>query len=85
MNKPIPIFRTDKEAEDFVSTADLSDFDLSGGELVKFELRAKDKAVSLRLPSPLLDAVRTQAKSAGMPYQRFIRLAIERALQAGAK
>ena len=49
---------------------------------VRFELRRKDKSVSLRLPESLFDEVRTQAARAGMPTQRFIRIAIERALQS---
>ncbi len=81
MKKPIPTFETDKEAEDFVDTADLSAYDLAGGEVVRFELKRKDKAVTLRLPGELLDAVRARAERAGMPYQRFIRMAVERALQ----
>jgi predicted DNA binding CopG/RHH family protein len=79
MKKTIPTFKTDQEAEDFVDTADLSDYDLSG-QFVKFELKRKDKTVSLRLPERLLDEVRSHAEKAGMPYQRFMRLAIERAL-----
>jgi hypothetical protein len=39
MKRPIPTFKTDKEAEDFVAMADLSDYDLSGGEIVRFEMR----------------------------------------------
>jgi predicted DNA binding CopG/RHH family protein len=39
-----------------------------------------DKSVNLRLPEQLLEAVRSRAKRAGMPYQRYIRMAIERAL-----
>ena len=31
MKTIVPIFRTDDEAENFVDTADLSDFDLSRG------------------------------------------------------
>ncbi len=81
MKKPIPTFDTDKEAEDFVDTADLSQYDLSGGQVVRFELKRKDRPVTLRLPSELLDAVRARAERAGVPYQRFIRLALERALQ----
>ena len=50
MKKTIPTFKTDEEAEDFVATADLSDYDLSGGEVVRFELKRKDKSVNLRLP-----------------------------------
>lgn len=80
MKHKIPIFKTDKEAEDFVATADLSKFDLSGAKFVRFELKRKDKSINLRLPEQLLDAVRTQAETDGVPYQRFIRMAIEQAL-----
>jgi predicted DNA binding CopG/RHH family protein len=80
MKKTIPTFKTDKEAEDFVATADLTGYDLSGGEVVHFELKRKDKSVNLRLPAQLLEAVRNQAKRVGIPYQRFIRMALERAL-----
>jgi predicted DNA binding CopG/RHH family protein len=80
MKKPIPTFKTDKEAEDFVATANLTDYDLVGGEVVRFELKRKDKSVNLRLPAQLLEAVQKRAKRAGVPYQRFIRIALERAL-----
>ncbi len=79
MKKTIPTLETDEEAERFVDTADLSEYDLSG-QFVKFELRRKDKTVSLRLPEALLNEVRLHAKRAGMPYQRFIRMAVERAV-----
>jgi len=78
--KKLPTFRTDEEAERFVDEADLTEYDLSGGKLVRFELKPKDASINLRLPLPLLDAVRARAKRAGMPYQRFIRLALERAV-----
>jgi predicted DNA binding CopG/RHH family protein len=80
MKKPIPTFKTDKEAEDFVATADLTNYDLSGGEIVRLELKRKDESVNLRLPAQLLEAVQNRAKRVGMPYQRFIRMALERAL-----
>jgi predicted DNA binding CopG/RHH family protein len=80
MKKPIPTFKTDKEAEDFVATANLTDYDLTGGEVVRFELKRKDKSVNLRLPAQLLEAVQKRTKRAGVPYQRFIRIALERAL-----
>ncbi len=85
MKKPIPTFRTDKEAEDFVANADLTEYDLSGGQVVRFEMRPKDRAVSLRLPEKLLEAVRGEAKREGVPYQRFIRMAIESALDKAAR
>ncbi len=81
MKKAIPTFKTDKEAEDFVATADLTKYDLSGGQMMRFEMKRKDKSVNLRLPEQLLEAVRQRARDAGIPYQRFIRMALERAVQ----
>jgi predicted DNA binding CopG/RHH family protein len=81
MKKAIPTFRTDKEAEDFVATADLTEYELSGGQMMRFEMKRKDKSVNLRLPAQLLEAVRRRARDAGIPYQRFIRMALERAVQ----
>ena len=80
MKKPLPNLKTDAEAEAFVASANLTDYDLSGMVPMRFELRRKDKTVNLRLPEALLKAVRGKAESAGIPYQRFIRMAIERAL-----
>jgi len=78
--KKFPELKTDAEAERFVATADLGNYDFSDMKPMRFELRRKDKTVSLRLPESLLDAVRQRAERAGMPYQRFIRMAVERAL-----
>ena len=81
MKKTIPTFKTDKEAEDFVAAADLTEYDLSGGQVMRFEMKRKDKSVNLRLPEQLLEAVHRRARDAGIPYQRFIRMALERAVQ----
>lgn len=85
MKKKFPVFKTDAEAEAFVDTADLREYDLSDMTPMRFELRRKDKSVSLRLPEKLLEAVRNRAQRAGIPYQRFIRMAIERALHSEPK
>jgi predicted DNA binding CopG/RHH family protein len=79
--KKLPTFKSDRDAERFVDGADLSQFDLSGGEFVRFELKPKDRSVNLRLPGELLEAVRKRAKRAGLPYQRFIRMKLEEALR----
>jgi predicted DNA binding CopG/RHH family protein len=79
--KKFPILRTGEEAEYFVATADLTEYDLSDMVPMRFELRPKDKSVSLRLPEKLLTAVRSRAKRVGIPYQRFIRMALEQAVQ----
>ncbi len=81
MKKKLPDFKSDAEVETFVETADLSEYDFSGMVPMRFELKRKNTAISLRLPEELLDAVRIQAKRVGIPYQRFMRLAIERAIE----
>lgn len=82
MARKFPEFKTDAEAENFVATADLTEYDISEMTPVRFELRKKDHAVSLRLPEALYEAVKQRAQSIGVPYQRFIRMAIENALQS---
>jgi predicted DNA binding CopG/RHH family protein len=85
MKKKLPTLTSDTDAEVFVETGDLSKYDLSEMVPVRFEMKRKDKTVNLRLPEQLLEAVKTRAQRAGMPYQRYIRLALERALQQEKK
>ena len=80
MKKKIPTFKSDKDAERFVETADLSEYDLSGARPVQFEFERKGARVNMRLPKSLLDAVKDRARARGIPYQRFIREALERAV-----
>jgi len=82
MRKLLPALSSDEEAEAFVSGSDLTDHDLSGMKLVQFEFQPKSERVNMRLPRPLLDAVKETAAKAGMPYQRFIRQALESAVQS---
>jgi predicted DNA binding CopG/RHH family protein len=85
MKKPLPKLGSDKEAEDFVATSDLTDYDLSGMRIMRFEFEPKSERVNLRLPRPLLDAVKATAAKAGLPYQRFIRQTLETAVQPRRK
>ena len=80
MKKQFPTLNSDEEAEEFVANADLTEYDLSGMVPMRFELKRKDKTVNLRLPETLLNAVRDRAAKEDMPYQRFIRMALEKAL-----
>lgn len=82
MKKKIPRFASDDDAERFVETADLSEYDLSGFKPVHFEFSPKDARVNFRVPAQLLDAVKAKAAARGVPYQRFIREALERAVRA---
>lgn len=85
MKKKIPAFKTDKQAEAFVDTADLTQYDLSGAKPMRFEFERKAARVNMRLPEPLLGAVKKSAKERGIPYQRFIREALEQAVMAGKR
>lgn len=78
--KPFPILRTDEEAEHFIETADLSEYDFSTLKPARFELRKKDARVNMRLPTPLLERVKAVAEKENVPYQRLIRDLIEQGL-----
>ena len=80
-NKEFPSFKTDKEAEEFVDKADLSEYDFSDFKPMSFEFAPKDKAVTIRLSAPLLDAVKDSASREGIPYQRYIRHVLEKSVQ----
>ena len=80
MKKKIPSFKTDAAAERFVDRADLTKYDLSGLQPVRFEFERKAAQLNMRLPKPLLDAVKSRAKQRGIPYTRFLRELIEQGL-----
>lgn len=80
MNTKLPHLTSDEEAERFIDTADLSQFDLKGMKLHSFEFDKKSKQVNMRFPAPLLDAVKARANAQGMSYQRFIRQVLETAV-----
>jgi predicted DNA binding CopG/RHH family protein len=75
---------SDQEVEAFL-TQDLSDLDFSQFKPMRFEFQPKDKSINLRIPGDLLTAVQDDAKRQGIPYQRYIRLALERAIAAKPK
>ena len=81
MKRKLPKLRSDKEAEAFVAKADLTEYDLTRLRTVRFEFQPKSERVNMRLPKPLLQAVKASAAKAGVPYQRFIRQALEMAVQ----
>ncbi len=78
--KTLPVLKTDKEAEDFVANSDLSEYDLSGFEPVRFEFEKKSARLNMRVSESLLRAVKSRAKARGIPYQRLIREVLEQAV-----
>jgi predicted DNA binding CopG/RHH family protein len=65
MKKKLPRFKSDREAEEFVEKADLTEYDLSAMRKVRFEFQPKSERVNMRLPRQLLEAVRASAARAG--------------------
>ena len=70
----------DSEAEDLVEDADLTAYDLSEFAPAHFEFDKKTAQVNLRMPERLVKAIKDRARARGIPYQRFIREALEKAL-----
>ena len=63
MKKKLPTFRSDREAEEFVEKADLTDYDLSGLRPAKLEFEKKDA-------SPRVRAVKKRAKPRTRPTSK---------------
>jgi predicted DNA binding CopG/RHH family protein len=66
-----PPLKTDEAAERFVDQADLTRFDLSRFRSMNFEFEKKTARVNMRLPEPLLRAVKAKAQTRGIPYPEF--------------
>ena len=78
MKKKWPVLKTDEEAERFVAEADLTEYDFSEMVPMRFEIEKKSDRVNMRVPKPLLDAVKERARGRGIPYTRLIRELMER-------
>ncbi len=50
----------------------------SGWNEVKFELKPKNKSITIRINDELLKALKAKAKNSGLEYQKLIRLTLER-------
>jgi len=81
MRKKVPLLKTDQEAEAFLAQ-DLSKLDFSQFKTARFEFEKKDEQINMRVPKPLLAAVKARAKARGIPYTRFIRETLEQAVTA---
>lgn len=82
--RKVPRMTTDQEAEAFLEQ-DLSGLDFSQFKPVGFEFETKAARLNMRLPAPLLDAVKARALARGVPYTRFVREVLEQALAGPGK
>ena len=69
------------EQKGFAKTAEVSDYDLSGHRVAGFEFARKTVRVNIRMPEQLLEVIRDTAEGHAIPYQRFIREALEMAVR----
>ncbi len=60
---------------------EVSNLDFTAFKPLTRESEPKTARVNMRLPQPLIDAVKARAAERGIPYQRLIREAIERAVR----
>lgn len=84
--KKFPVFESDEDAERFVDTADLSEYDFSGFRpmsevLADVELEQKDVQVNIRMSKTLYGALKETAKNKNLPYQRLVRKLLTDGLQ----
>jgi len=75
--KKFPPFKSDEDAENFVATADLSEYDFSDFKPIHYEFEKKDTPLYIRVPEALANKIKTRAKKRGMPYTRYIRSLLE--------
>lgn len=82
--RKVPVLTTDEAAEAFLEQ-DLSDLDFAQFKPMAFEFAPKSGKLTMRLPEALLAALKARASAEGIPYQRFIRRALEHALTVPSK
>ena len=81
LKEKVPSLRTDEQAEAFLAQ-DLSNLDFAEFKPTRFEFEKKDEQINMRMPKPLLAAVKARARARGIPYTRFIRETLEQAVTA---
>lgn len=84
MSKRLNKMKTDKETRDILDQ-DLSDYiNKENFKEIHFDLQPKDKSVTLRISSQLLEAFKKRANQEGVDYQKLIRKALENFLKKSA-
>ena len=83
--KRIPSFESEAEEREFWETHDSSEyFDLSQAKRVRFpNLKKTTKSISIRLPVDMLEALKVRANAIDVPYQSYIKMILQKALDAG--
>jgi predicted DNA binding CopG/RHH family protein len=87
MRKRIPKFKDEDKERDFWSENDSSEYlNWKSAEPVLFpNLKPSTKAISLRLPESLLDALRQLANERDVPYQSLIKMFLQERIEQDFK
>ncbi len=87
MSKRVPKFKNEDEEREFWSKADSSEYlNWKSAERVLFpNLKPSTKAISLRLPESLLDALRQMANERDVPYQSLIKIFLQERIEQDFK
>jgi predicted DNA binding CopG/RHH family protein len=74
--KPLPAFESEADERAFWETHDSTDHvDWSKAERARFpNLKPSTRAISLRLPAPLLERIKVAANKRDVPYQSLIKM-----------
>jgi predicted DNA binding CopG/RHH family protein len=74
--KTVPHFKTEAEERKFWETHDSTDYvDWSKAERVRFpNLKPSTTAISIRLPTSLLEQIKIAANKRDVPYQSLIKM-----------
>ena len=74
--KRVPAFKSEAEERRFWETHDSTDYvDWAKGERVRFpNLKPSTTAISIRLPSALLEQIKIAANKRDVPYQLLIKM-----------
>jgi predicted DNA binding CopG/RHH family protein len=75
--KTFPDFHSDKEAEEFVATADLAEYDFSQFRPMHFEFEEEAPEINMRVPQTLFEALKLKADGRGVPFSRYIQMLLE--------
>jgi predicted DNA binding CopG/RHH family protein len=87
MSKKIPNFKNEEEEREFWSKHDSSEYlNWITAERVLFpNLKPSTQAISLRLPEPLLNALRQLANERDVPYQSLIKMILQERIEQDFK
>ena len=81
MKKQLPKFKNDSDIEKFLDR-DLSDHLVPENfQTVTFEFEPKEKMVNLRMSKALFESIKSAAQKKKIPYQRYIRQALENSVR----